>query len=296
MAARQAGMECARFEENTDAYEHQIGFPGGKYSDTINHNGRWNGKTTFSESALQIPLKRKKATMYFVCSMGDLFHKSVPFEWIDKVFNVMVCKAPQHTYQVLTKRPERMAEYMLRAKRDWELMWKGLYPDWPFKNVWLGTTAENQEMADKRIPHLLKCPAAKRFVSCEPMLGPVDLTKIVLKKSDATERGKPDVTFNPLIGWYDGVLDGRTKLDWVICGGESGPGARPMHPDWARSLRDQCKAAGVPFFMKQMSVKMCRKCRGDACTHLAGHKHVDILTKNIDMFPEDLRIREYPTN
>jgi protein gp37 len=110
------------------------------------------------------------------------------------------------------------------------------YPlnDWPLPNVWLGTTAENQEQADKRIPHLLQCPAAKRFVSVEPMLGQVELTKIIYNNKA-----------------HDCLATSSHRIDWVICGGESGPRARPMHPDWARSLRDQCKAASVPFFFKQ---------------------------------------------
>ena len=179
----------------------------------------WSGNTVFVESALKKPLKRKKPTVYFVCSMSDLFHEDTPFEWIDKVFDVMA-NCPQHTFQVLTKRPARMMEYFAK--------WK-TFPDMRLTNVWLGVTAENQEQADRRIPFLLRIPgAAVRFVSVEPMLGPVELKL------------------------ETGTLKPETGLDWVICGCESGPGRRPMHWSWAKSLADQCHSAGVAFFMKQM--------------------------------------------
>ena len=182
--------------------------------------------------------------MIFVCAHGDLFHESVPDDWIDRVFAVMAL-SPQHTFQVLTKRAERMREYFAgngaylrvlgdgveRELRNAGIRWHGDNVDrhsqaiagatrWPLPNVWLGISAEDQARADERIPYLLATPAAVRFVSAEPLLGPVDLTQI-------------------------------NRLDWVIAGGESGPGSRPMHPDWVRSLRDQCQAAGTAFFFKQ---------------------------------------------
>ncbi len=275
MAIRLCGMECARAYGKT------------KYINVVTRDKKthgWTGQTWFDESALQIPLKRKKATTYFVCSMGDLFHESVPFDFIDKVFAVMAL-CHEHTFQVLTKRPERMAEYLGDIRRvvriaaaasagsgmaiDLGRFWGST--DWPLPNVWLGTTAENQEMADKRIPELLKCPAAKRFVSVEPMLGAVDLCSLIeIRQFQGDGKGWPTekrpVKINAMHGYgiespyddehgkpiyYQAPTETVPKLDWVICGGESGPGARPMHPDWARSLRDQCKAAGVPFFFKQ---------------------------------------------
>jgi len=185
------------------------------------------------------PKKWKKPRMVFVCSMGDLFHEDVPFDFIHQVFNVMAdCRGIGHTFLVLTKRPKRMLRFFKSEDR--------LYI--PPKNVWLGVTAENQEQADKRIPILLQIPAKVRFVSVEPMLGPIDL---LTDKYHWLE--------------FDGIYPG---LDWVICGGESGPVARPMNPDQARELRDQCKAAGVPFFMKQID------------------KRTPI--------PDDLMIREFP--
>jgi protein gp37 len=169
------------------------------------------------------PLRWKRPRMVFVCSMTDLFADFVEDAWIDSVFAVMTV-AQQHTFQVLTKRPERMRRYLTVR---WSLGEK-LFP-----NVWLGVSAERQEEADERIPHLLGTPAAVRFVSAEPLLGPIDLMRGAL----------PMLKPVPGLGW--------AGLDWVIVGGESGSSARPMRPDWARSLRDQCVAAGVPFFFKQ---------------------------------------------
>jgi protein gp37 len=175
--------------------------------------------------------------------MGDLFHEDVSYAYIDMVFIVMsIC--PQHRFMVLTKRPERMLAY---AK---SVMSRDIDIQWPLPNVWLGVTAENQEMADKRIPTLLQIPAAVRFVSVEPMLGPVDLSSIPgFHYPGCTTH---DALNGRLIHHdddYKWTVD--EKLDWVICGGESAPKARPMHPDWVRSLRDQCQEADVPFFFKQ---------------------------------------------
>ena len=191
----------------------------------------WNGKTVCIESKLTEPLHWRKPRKIFVCSMSDLFHESVPFDFIDRIMAAMVL-CPQHTFQILTKRPERMLEFFSFTGRikEWE---------WPLPNVWLGVTAENQEMADKRIPLLLQTPAAKRFVSIEPMLGAIQMSYDV------------DDGYSQPWSWLSDDWGNKDTLDLVICGGESGTGARPMHPDWARSLRDQCEAAGVPFFFKQ---------------------------------------------
>lgn len=204
----------------------------------------WNGRTFLVLDAIKKPLKRKKPTKYFVCSMGDLFHENVPFEWIDKVMEV-IHKCPQHIFQILTKRPQRMLEYY--AKRV-EFTEGSKFP-MPLPNIWLGVTSENQEQANKRIPILLSIPAAKHFVSIEPMLSEIELTKLYLN-------GNENYTKNALTGCFSGKsieYDSYMgpKLDWVIVGGESGHKARPMHPDWVRSVRDQCKAAKVPFLFKQ---------------------------------------------
>lgn len=223
----------------------------------------WNGTVRFNDKALLDPLLWKRPRKIFVCAHGDLFHDSVPDEWIDRVFAVMAL-APRHSFQLLTKRPERMrayctagvgrlAEVILRLRRDrGDLVVVGPLPHlrpgarwWPLANVWLGVSVEDQKRADERIPVLLDTPAAVRWLSCEPLLGPVDL--------EAWLPSDPlvvDDTCDLCGERHHGRCD-AAGIDWVVAGGESGPGARPMHPDWARSLRDQCAAAGVPFLFKQ---------------------------------------------
>lgn len=224
-------------------------------------------KVTFHPNRLGEPLKWRKPQVVFVCSMGDIFHEDVSDEWILKIFDVIrMCSPgvgdyPEHTFLILTKRPERMRDIMLRMRFDNSVprMYleekEDMFTSYPIgrylKNVWLGVTAENKKTADKRIPILLQTPAAKRFVSVEPMLGAVDLTQ--------TPTDSNAITLNALTGipydWdYEQWIpedDIGSKLDWVICGGETGPGARPLNSSWARSLRDQCIGAGVPFFFKQ---------------------------------------------
>ena len=203
---------------------------------------------TLHPEKLDEPLKRKKPTMYFVCSMGDLFHEDVPFEFIGLVFSIII-QNPQHTFQILTKRPERMKKYIEYEKS----LTMGLSIE-HIKNVWLGVTAENQEQADKRIPVLLDTPAALRFVSIEPMIGAINLTKLEKDMSDGTRYG---YKMNGLTGvGYEYMPDSShewkwAKLDWVIVGGETGANARPMHPDWVRSIQKQCETEKVPFFFKQ---------------------------------------------
>lgn len=218
----------------------------------------WTGEVRFNDKVLLDPLRWKRPRRIFVCAHGDLFHENVPDEWIDKVFAVMAL-APQHTFQVLTKRPERMRRYLQHQRPEaWVI--EAIYTidgyaesdqsvaaaGFPLPNVWLGTSVEDQKRADERIHHLLSTPAAVRWLSCEPLLGALDLQHL--------QPGDPPTEINALAGTH-GVLrpHGGTceKIDWIVVGGESGPDARPMHPDWARSLRDQCAAAGVPFLFKQ---------------------------------------------
>lgn len=234
----------------------------------------WNGQVRLNEKWLLQPLEWSRPRLIFVCAHADLFHESVPSDWIDRVFAVMAL-APQHTFQVLTKRSKRMHEYlslwsrpvaiadaMSRAanaaaaagifKARAQAIAAGVnsapvpIPMLPLPNVWLGVSAEDQKRADERIPDLLATPAAVRWVSAEPLLGPLDLRRM-----------RPDginYTLDALTGRGEHLLgmNGKTSpLDWVVAGGESGKPARPMHPDWARSLRDQCKAAGVAFHFKQ---------------------------------------------
>jgi protein gp37 len=201
---------------------------------------------TLHPDKLDLPLKWRRPRTVFVCSMSDLFHEDVPRDFIDDVFGIMrrsflstfkdgFSTGQHHIFQVLTKRPERMAKYL---EHYYALNHE--YHPWP--NIWLGVTAENQRAADERIPVLLQIPAAVRFVSVEPMLGAVGLSPYLPYMTDSG-------ALDPNTG--AGINVEVPGLDWVICGGESGPGARPMHPDWARGLRDQCQAAGVPFFFKQ---------------------------------------------
>ena len=210
---------------------------------TIGKSGpHWTGEVRFIGEHLADPLRWRKPRRIFVNSMSDLFHERLSNEDIAAVFGVMA-KAHWHTFQVLTKRAARMREWFSWAaggRHVWPEAQRHPFPKWaitgeappsawPLRNVWLGVSVENQEAADERIPHLLATPAAVRFLSVEPMLGPIQLAKVP--------------GFN------------RMGLDlsnwWVICGGESGPGARTMDVGWALALRDQCRAAGVPFFFKQ---------------------------------------------
>lgn len=183
---------------------------------------------TFHPDRLDVPLHWRKPRRIFVCSMSDLFHEAFTEEQIDAVFNVFAA-APQHTYMVLTKRPERAKEFV-----------GVVHP-----NLWLGVTVEDQQRADERIPILLDTPAAVRFVSVEPMLGEVDLSRYLgVEWMDALD-GYGHEMFAALNGQVGKLVN------WVIVGGETGPGARPMQPEWALDLYRQCKAAGVPFFFKK---------------------------------------------
>lgn len=184
---------------------------------------------TLHPDRLDEPLHWRKPRTVFVCSMSDLFHDDVPEQFIFSILRI-IRETPNHTYQILTKRPGRMApvmrEYYARLRTAY-----GSKAEEPQRKMWLGVTAENQEAADKRIPLLLQTPAAVRFVSIEPCLSAVNVVQYLPQtKVEASS---------------------RACLDWVLVGGESGPGARPMHPRWAGDIRDQCQAANVPFFHKQ---------------------------------------------
>lgn len=240
----------------------------------------WNGQVRFNEDWLTQPLKWKRPRMIFVCAHADLFHESVQDEWIDRIFAVMAL-CPQHTFQVLTKRSARMREYCndqgvidrIDCFMD-ELISERVDPlnrrsddlratapcmsdfseDWPLPNVWLGVSVENQAAADERIPDLLSTPAAVRWISAEPLLGPVDLRKWigwVHHHPDNQRSAALDAISAAAFAELKSRRPDLPRIDWVIAGGESGTGARPMHPYWARSLRDQCAAAGTPFFFKQ---------------------------------------------
>ncbi len=248
----------------------------------------WTGRINFDDEVLMMPLRWRTPSRIFVNSESDIFHRNVKRDWIDRMFAVMAL-CPQHTFQLLTKEAQTAFEYLsdpetpLRigdaSYNDHGVLFTGdpecvsedfPYLEWPLPNVWMGVSTEDQETADKRIPYLLKTPAAVRWISAEPLLGPVDVERFLdplgfqCIDPDCTHRYLPFVNEDdyetltadndPIcldcgqVGTWTGYEPG---LDWVVAGGESGPGARPMHPDWALSLRDQCTAAGVPFFFKQ---------------------------------------------
>jgi protein gp37 len=236
----------------------------------------WTGKARLIEEHLADPLRWQKPRRVFVNSMSDLFHESISNETIASIFAVMAL-AEQHTFQILTKRPERMLDWFQWVVKSWpelEPMHESIPPDanvvhvhgphndatyisrlrtceddfaaaWPLPNVWLGVSVEDQKTADKRIPLLLQTPAAVRWISAEPLLGAINLDKGYYLI--------PGVGCFPLKleKHYVNGLGNIGGLDWIVVGGESGLGARPMHPDWARGLRDQCVAAGIKFFFKQ---------------------------------------------
>lgn len=222
---------------------------------------RFNGKGSFATvtthpERLEKPLSWRKPRKVFVNSMSDLFHDDVPDEFIAKVFAIMA-DCPRHTFQILTKRHARMRSLLTRFLTDrlvnavsWD-MGRGTVEDsrWPLPNVWLGVSVEDQKWANIRIPALLDTPAAVRWISAEPLLRPVDLHAYWLHGEPAWGPEYPEPSSPTGMPVQD--LIRKPRLDWVVVGGESGPGARPMDPDWAREIRDRCVEADVPFLFKQ---------------------------------------------
>lgn len=261
------------------------------YAERLSHRFKWTTKPWNAAYAaenvrlhperLKEPLRWKKPRRVFVCSMADLFHEAVPDWFIRAVFQVMGA-ARQHTFQVLTKRPTRMQKLLKEwlDEGDFCTITGGTEPPFPWPNVWIGVSVEDQKTADERIPILLATPATLRFVSCEPLLGPIDLSRY-LGAGEPGEIGNGRLHNSPseCPTWYDWC---NCVLDWVIVGGESGPSARPMNPDWVRSLRDQCEAAGVPVFIKQMGSVWAQD-------HGGPSKGGDPA-----YWPEDLRVRKMP--
>ena len=236
----------------------------------------WNGTVRLHEPWLTLPLKWARPRDIFVCAHGDLFHDAVTEFMLDQVFAVMALCAVtgrRHRFQVLTKRSGNMRRYVSRlAGRAQHIAVRAsqlnadayrsmpaivdLLERGPLPNVMLGVSTEDQRRADERIPDLLATPAAVRWISAEPLLGPIDLTAIVLPGTAPGQFNAltGDVAFTSMIERDGQVFMGPLQtaaLDWVVAGGESGRGARPMHPAWARALRDQCAGAGVPFLFKQ---------------------------------------------
>ena len=315
----------------------------------LNPVGDWqfNGTVRCHEDELAKPLKWKKPSRIFVNSMSDLFHKDVPSEFIDRVFAVMAL-CPQHTFQVLTKRPERMGielsglQFVDRIDsvlEDWQYggcdwlnklnVWSeydGLIPakhlsnpiTMPLPNVWLGVSVEDQVTADERIPHLLKCPAAVRFVSCEPLLGRVELPAASLYRFRSNVSG---LLYARAASAGDHIV--LIGIDWVIVGGEYGRNARPCDVAWVRSIVRQCKDSAVPCFVKQLGARPTEpaaKARGDyhgdgfmsSGVWPDGTRFRSVMGKrgfirptgelnlrdrkggDMSEWPEDLRVREWP--
>lgn len=294
------------------------------FATQTNAGPRWTGKVELIQSKLGEPLRWKKPRRVFVNSMSDLFHERLSDESIAAVFGV-IASCPQHTFQVLTKRPERMRrwfEWVTECSRDLEAEIGERPPSghgeatvcsvcydsalggkpnarvfverlmrtrdckWPLPNVQLGVSVENQETFDARVLDLVSTPAALRFISYEPALGPLDCSLPVAPMA------------TPILRPRDPV-GGPGCVHWLIVGGESGPGARPCDVAWIRSARDQCRAAGVPVFVKQLGARP----KEDGCE--AGHVWIGNNPASLqqirhpkggDMaeWPEDLCVRELP--
>jgi protein gp37 len=281
----------------------------------VTNNNRWNGTTLCMPERLDQPLRWKRPRKIFVNDMGDTFHPTVPFSFIAAIFGVMAA-CPQHTFQILTKRPARMREFFEWAKTaptrpcgvepppgrnnginlpledkcqviaksryvSFSRTWANWECGWPLPNVHLGVTCEDQQRANERIPLLLQCPAAVRFVSAEPLLGPIDL---------------------PLMGTQSNWRPVYFDLNWVIVGGESGPRARPCDVEWIRSIRDQCKGADVACFIKQLGARPFDSKQTITVRYplpsIAEAGNVLELNHRAGAapaeWPEDLQVREYP--
>jgi protein gp37 len=237
---------------------------------------RWTGDVELIESKLEEPLHWRKPRRVFVNSMSDLFHESLPDEAIDRLFAVMAL-CPQHTFQVLTKRAERMRGWLSQkigaghrgdvvaefTRQNFARRWhkSGMQWQWPLPNVWLGVSVEDDSQ-QQRVREIVKTPAAVRFISYEPALGPLDLRWA--------------------LPW----------LQWVICGGESGPGARPLDLAWARIIRDQCRDAGVACFMKQLGARPHYPARPNC--QPVDMALLDRKGGDMEEWPEDLRVRQFP--
>jgi protein gp37 len=268
-----------------------------------NGEPQWTGEVRAIESHLYDPLRWRKPKRVFVNSMSDLFHQNLARKTIDNVFAVMAL-APRHTFQVLTKRPARMREYLSEdgvAGRvigtAWEML--GRRPlqnykhegiaqrDWPLPNVWLGVSVENQDAANERIPLLTETPAALRFLSCEPLLGPIDFDEC---GSRSGEDGDP-CAFSALRG-PSGVEPPIPSIDWVIVGGESGPHARGCNLPWIEQIVLDCRAARVPVFVKQLGAHPF--VRLTARSQSRDFNVRDSHGADMAEWPRRLRMREFP--
>ncbi|MEA5619941.1 DUF5131 family protein [Cronbergia sp. UHCC 0137] len=275
------------------------------YKDTVikaaNGKLQWSGVVKVHIDRLNWVLKWKKPAKIFVCNMADLFHEKVPDDFIDLAFAYMAI-AQRHTFQILTKRPERMQSYMRNCKqrirraavdlgRELKLPYETYEPyetcefEWPLPNGWLGVSVENQKAADTRIPILVETPAKVKFLSCEPLLEELDLSEFLNIDYYVSAMETPCGTG---IKYYNAI-------DWIIAGGESGPNARVCHVEHLRSLVQDCQSAEIPIFIKQLGTKPMlnnQPYKISDSEALRRNRKGGILTE----FPEDLQLREFPTN
>lgn len=279
---------------------HRFSGPGKPYEGLtrLGPNGvRWTGEARLVPEVLDQPRRWRKPRRVFVNSMSDLFHESLSENDIKLVFAAMA-SAPQHTFQVLTKRADRMRQVL----SGW-----GGFGFSALPNVWLGVSVEDQQRADERIPHLLATPAAVRFLSCEPLLEGVRLSPSWLlgRFIECRDETNDDEQIDPCQGCdavpndgsgggdYCGAVRGP-RIDWVIVGGESGPGARPFGIDWGISLLHQCAAAGVACFVKQLGARPFFVDGGSASHSRNFMMLADKKGGDMAEWPEDLRVREWP--
>lgn len=290
---------------------HRFSAPGDPYAGlTIKtHSGpKWSGRIRLVPEALDEPLHWRKPCRVFVNSMSDLFHEDVPFEFIDRVFVVMA-KARKHTFQILTKRPLVMREYIRQRSREPHILSLfcaeyriepiGDEIPWPLPNVWLGVSVEDQESANGRIPLLFQIPAAVKFLSVEPLLERINLDTAFM---DSGSDGEPAPCTNR----------NHHHVDWLIAGGESGLHARPCHIDWIRDVVRQSREARVKCFVKQlgslpvMDENVWQAMSPKRLLNPRNHRRAPAGTVPIAMsdskggkieeFPKDLRIREFPND
>lgn len=270
---------------------------------------RWTGKVELIPEKLDQPLRWRKPRRIFVNSMSDLFHESLPDEDIDQVFAIMA-ESPWHTFQVLTKRPALMRRYLSKRDRkkdiDTAIYWldqkvrfredEGWSGTWPLPNIWLGVSVEDQATADERIPLLLETPAAVRFVSYEPALGPIDFNRGQrLEITVCGEGHLTDASTKAVLEVGRAALKSRGigLIDWVIIGGESGPAARPFDLAWARSVISYGRDNGVPVFVKQLGASIIPQPQ-DRMFYEPPLRLRDRKGGEPSEWPKDIRVREFP--
>lgn len=281
------------------------------YAESMNLSGYWNpdkyripykahaDRMELHEETLLKPLGWGKPHCVFMCSMTDIFHPAVTDKWLYRLFAMMLM-ADKHRFLILTKRPERAVEFIY-GEHFWAIlegnvhrlyhertgkdpsMWYAVH-EFP-KHLWFGVSCENQEYAEKRIPLLLKLPFAVRFVSLEPLLGPINLRNL---------NTAPLLSLDALTGneTMEGVPANGPSLDWVIVGGESGKNARPCRLKWIRAIVDDCQETGVSVFVKQLGRRVIEDYsvdQGEAYLALRNKKGADVAE-----WPADLRVKELP--